>query len=386
MAFAMISRLCAARLAIFAIGMMIALLSPIVPPAQATPAWLLDPAASTLTYQSVKKNTVVETNTIRNISGRIEPDGSAKVEFDLDSVDTGVDLRNVRMRFLFFETFKYPTATVTMKIDPAQFADLPKVRRKTVPLTFTLNLHGVDKEMKAEAVVTMLTESSVSVASKAPVAVQVADFGLLPNVEKLQRAADVSSIVPTASVSYDFVFNTEGSVATSGAAIAQSATQPATAPADASASPEPASVTAAEPVKGPVLTDAGKASFTEEECLNRFEVLSRTGAIYFRAGSARLDPASKPVLDEVVGVVGKCPKLRVQVSGYTDSDGSDQENLRLSERRAGAVADFIRSAGIGPAQVSSSGYGEANPVAANDTAEHKALNRRIEFSATAVAN
>ena len=386
MAFAMMSRLCAARLAIFAIGMMIALLSPIVPPAQATPAWLLDPAASTLTYQSVKKNTVVETNTIRNISGRIEPDGSAKVEFDLDSVDTGVDLRNVRMRFLFFETFKYPTATVTMKIDPAQFADLPKVRRKTVPLTFTLNLHGVDKEMKAEAVVTMLTESSVSVASKAPVAVQVADFGLLPNVEKLQRAADVSSIVPTASVSYDFVFNTEGSVATSGAGIAQSATQPATAPADASASPEPASATAAEPVKGPVLTDAGKASFTEEECLNRFEVLSRTGAIYFRAGSARLDPASKPVLDEVVGVVGKCPKLRVQVSGYTDSDGSDQENLRLSERRAGAVADFIRSAGIGPAQVSSSGYGEANPVAANDTAEHKALNRRIEFSATAVAN
>jgi len=386
MAFAMMSRLCAARLAIFAIGMMIALLSPIVPPAQATPAWLLDPAASTLTYQSVKKNTVVETNTIRNISGRIEPDGSAKVEFDLDSVDTGVDLRNVRMRFLFFETFKYPTATVTMKIDPAQFADLPKVRRKTVPLTFTLNLHGVDKEMKAEAVVTMLTESSVSVASKAPVAVQVADFGLLPNVEKLQRAADVSSIVPTASVSYDFVFNTEGSVATSGAAIAQSATQPATAPADASASPEPASATAAEPVKGPVLTDAGKASFTEEECLNRFEVLSRTGAIYFRAGSARLDPASKPVLDEVVGVVGKCPKLRVQVSGYTDSDGSDQENLRLSERRAGAVADFIRSAGIGPAQVSSSGYGEANPVAANDTAEHKALNRRIEFSATAMAN
>jgi OmpA-OmpF porin, OOP family len=385
MAFAMMSRLCAARLAIFAIGMMIALLSPIVPPAQATPAWLLDPAASTLTYQSVKKNTVVETNTIRNISGRIEPDGSAKVEFDLDSVDTDVDLRNVRMRFLFFETFKYPTATVTMKIDPAQFADLPKVRRKTVPLTFTLNLHGVDKEMKAEAVVTMLTESSVSVASKAPVAVQVADFGLLPNVEKLQRAADVSSIVPTASVSYDFVFNTEGSVATSGAAIAQSATQPATAPADASASPEPASATA-EPAKGPVLTDAGKASFTEEECLNRFEVLSRTGAIYFRAGSARLDPASKPVLDEVVGVVGKCPKLRVQVSGYTDSDGSDQENLRLSERRAGAVADFIRSAGIGPAQVSSSGYGEANPVAANDTAEHKALNRRIEFSATAVAN
>lgn len=380
MAFATMSRRAVARLAGLVLGLMLTLFAPVAPQA-AEPAWLLDPAASTLTYQSVKKNTIVETNTIRNISGRIEPDGSAKIEFDLDSVDTGVDLRNVRMRFLFFETFQFPTATVTMKVDPAQFADLAKVRRKTVPLTFTLNLHGVDKEMKAEAVVTMLTESSVSVASKSPIAVQVADFGLLPNVEKLQRAADVSSIVPTASVSYDFVFNTEGSVATSGAAVAGAATQPA----EASASAEPASK-AAEADKGPVVTDAGKASFTEEECLNRFEVLSRTGAIYFRAGSARLDPASRPVLDEVVGVAGKCPKLKVQVAGYTDSDGSDQENLRLSERRAGAVADFIRTAGIPAAQISSAGYGEANPVAANDTAEHKALNRRIEFSATATAN
>jgi outer membrane protein OmpA-like peptidoglycan-associated protein len=139
-------------------------------------------------------------------------------------------------------------------------------------------------------------------------------------------------------------------------------------------------------VKGPVTTDAGKAAFTEEECLNRFEVLSRTGAIYFRAGSAQLDAASRPVLNEVVDVVGKCPKLKVEVSGYTDSDGSDSANQLLSERRAGAVADFIRKAGIPADQLSSAGYGETKPVAANDTAEHKALNRRIEFSATETAN
>lgn len=339
----------------------------------ADPAWLLDPASSVLTYQSVKKNTIVETNTIRNISGRIEPDGTAKVEFDLDSVDTGVDLRNVRMRFLFFETFKFPIATVSLKVDRAAFAELPTKRRMTVPLSFTLNLHGVDKELASEAIVTMLTDNSVSIASKAPIIVKVEDFGLLPNIAKLEQAANVTNIVPTASVSYDFVFNTEGSVAPPAATTAAATTT------------EDAAVQQAA-VTGPVTTDAGKAAFTEEECLNRFEVLSRTGAIYFRAGSAQLDAASRPVLDEVVDVVGKCPKLKVEVSGHTDSDGSDSANQLLSERRAGAVADFIRKAGIPRQQLSSAGYGETRPVAANDTPEHKALNRRIEFAATEMAN
>src|SRR5262245_14475496 len=208
-----------------AIGFWLALLLFAAPQAFAGPAWILDPANSTLTYQSVKKNTIVETNTIRNIAGRIDPDGNAKVQFDLDSVDTGIDLRNVRMRFLFFETYSFPTATVTLKLDPAQFADLVKVRRMTVPLTFTLNLHGVDKELKGDAIVTMLTEGSVSVASKAPIAVHVEDFGLLPNIDKLQQAANVTNIVPTASVSFDFVFNAEGSA--SAAATANAAPAPA---------------------------------------------------------------------------------------------------------------------------------------------------------------
>jgi outer membrane protein OmpA-like peptidoglycan-associated protein len=345
--------------------------------AWAEPAWLLDPGASILTYQSIKKNTIVETNTIRNISGRIEPDGTAKVEFDLDSVDTGVDLRNVRMRFLFFETYKFPIATVLLKVNKADFAELATKRRMTVPLTFTLNLHGVDKELKSDAIVTMLTDSSVSIASKAPVIVKVEDYGLLPNIDKLQQAANVTNIVPTASVTYDFVFNAEGSTPPAAAVTAADTTT--------TAKPEDATVQQAAAV-GPVATDASKSAFTEEECLNRFQVLSRTGAIYFRTGSAQLDPASRPVLNEVVDVVGKCPKLKVEVSGHTDADGSDNANQLLSERRAGAVAQFIRSAGIPEVQLSSVGFGETKPVAANDTPEHKALNRRIEFSATEMTN
>lgn len=328
--------------------------------ANAQPNWTLDPANSTLTYQSVKKNTIVETNKIRNLSGTLTADGAAKVIFDLNSVDTGIDLRNVRMRFLFFETFKFPTAEVTAKVDPAAFADLATKRRMTAQIPFRLSLHGIDKDLVANVVATMITDSMVSIASEAPVAVHVEDFGLLPNIEKLQQAANVSSIVPTASVSFDFVFTADGA-------------KPAAPPAVAAAA-------------GPVATDAGKTTFSDDECLNRFEVLSRTGAIYFRPASARLDEKSRPLLAEVVGVVGKCPKLKVEVSGHTDSDGSPTANKNLSERRAKAVADAIIAAGIPSAQITASGYGEEKPVAPNDTPKNKALNRRIEFSATPLAN
>ena len=319
--------------------------------------WILNATASKLTYQSVKKNTVVETNSIRNIAGTLTQDGQAKVVFDLDSVDTGIDLRNVRMRFLFFETFKYPKAEVTAKVDPAAFAELPSKRRMSSKLPFVLNLHGVDKTLEANVVVTMITDDMVSVASESPVAVNVADFGLLPNIEKLQTAANVTNIVPAASVSFDFVFNAEGSVA----------------PVAVAAAAAPAADV------GPVVTDASKVSFSNDECVNRFEVISRTGAIYFRTASAQLNAASKPLLDAVVDVVGKCPDLKIEISGHTDSDGADESNQRLSERRARAVAEAIVAGGIPDAQLTVAGYGEARPVAPNDTGKNKALNRRIEF-------
>lgn len=324
--------------------------------AYAASAWVLDPSQSVLTYQSVKKNSIVETNAIRNLSGLIEPDGTAIISLDLDSVDTGVDLRNVRMRFLFFETFKYPTATISAKVDPADFTDLPAKRRITRPVDVTLSLHGVEKQITAEVVVSMLDERLVSVASKAPVAVKVEDFGLLPAIEKLERAADVTNIVPIASVSFDFIFSADGG----GQPVVQTAALQAT---------------------GPVVTDAAKTVYSDEECSNRLDVLSKTGAIYFRSGSARLAPESRHVLDTVVDVFAKCPELAIQVSGHTDSDGSDSQNLELSRRRAESVRDFIVNAGVAANRLTAVGYGEARPVAANDSSKNKALNRRIEFSA-----
>ncbi|HEY1862080.1 MAG TPA: OmpA family protein [Roseiarcus sp.] len=322
--------------------------------AAAASPWTLDPASSSLKYQSVKKITVIETNQIRNLSGTIQPDGAASVLIDLNSVETGIDIRNVRMRFLFFETFKYPMATVSAHVDPAAFADLPTKRRLKLKLPFTLDLHGFVKELQADVVVTMISDTMVSVASDGPIEIKAEDFGLGPAIEKLERAGDVTNIVPIGSVSFDFVFVTG----------AKSPTAP---------------TPAAAASNGPIVTDAAKKSYTAEECHNRFDVISRTGAIYFKSGSADLDPASRPLLTVALDAIVKCPALKVEIAGYTDSDGAAEENVKLSQRRAEAVVAYLKSDGVAADRLFAKGYGATRPVAPNDTDKNKALNRRIEF-------
>ena len=73
------------------------------------------------------------------------------------------------------------------------------------------------------------------------------------------------------------------------------------------------------------------------------------------------------------------PGLRLNVKGYTDSTGSDAYNLKLSEQRSGAVRDYLTQEGIAGASISSEGFGEARPVASNDTAAGRQRNRRVEL-------
>lgn len=120
------------------------------------PGWTLQPEASSLRFQSVKNETKVESSGFVTYSGEIDPGGLATVRIKLNSVDTKIDLRNVRMRFLFFETFQFPEAVITVALDPTLLTDLPTVRRKSVRLPYTLDLHGVKKSFEADVTVTLI--------------------------------------------------------------------------------------------------------------------------------------------------------------------------------------------------------------------------------------
>ncbi|MEH6836627.1 MULTISPECIES: OmpA family protein [Falsihalocynthiibacter] len=324
--------------------------------AQAGPfsgGWNLQPEASSLEFQSVKKQTVVESSSFATLAGTIDENGLAKMSVLLDSVDTKVDLRNVRMRFLFFETFKFPEATITTQINPADLTDLAQVRRKQIPLTYSIDLHGVSKTFETVATVTLLSDDLVSIASRTPISVAVEDFDLTDGLAKLQEAANVD-IVPSATISFDFLF----ARATSQAAVEPISSEPA----------KPASV-ALEVV----------GNFDQKACEGRFEILSRTGSIYFSSGSARLQDTSAPLLNSLAEIIARCPDLKIEVGGHTDSDGGDAQNERLSRSRAASVVDYLLAKGLNPDMLESKGYGESNPIATNDTSEGKSKNRRIEF-------
>jgi len=316
--------------------------------------WTLQPEMSSLNFQSVKKQTVVESSSFATLEGSIGSTGETEVTVFLDSVDTKIDLRNVRMRFLFFETFNFPKATITTQIDAAMLNDLAAVRRKSIPVSYTMDLHGVTKTYDAEVAVTLLTDDLVSVSSKTPISVSVADFDLMEGLGKLQDAAKVD-IIPSATVSFDFMF-------------ARNATTAAAEPAPKVAKVAPASVAL-----------EAEGDFDRAACKGRFEILSRTGNIYFASGSARLDRKSEPLLNSLASIIERCPNMVIEVGGHTDSFGSNATNQSLSEARANSVTTYLFGRDLEAGTLVSKGYGEATPLASNDTAEGRQKNRRIEF-------
>jgi len=101
--------------------------------------------------------------------------------------------------------------------------------------------------------------------------------------------------------------------------------------------------------------------------------------VLFDTGQYSLKPGAREKLSKISGIVLAYPSLKLEVEGYTDSVGTDQSNLVLSENRANAVRDFLVKQGIETSSISSTGFGEGQPVATNDTAAGRQQNRRVEL-------
>ena len=101
--------------------------------------------------------------------------------------------------------------------------------------------------------------------------------------------------------------------------------------------------------------------------------------VNFEIGKARLLPQSTQVLDDVAAALIANPQWRVEVAGYTDSTGSAAVNRRLSHARANAVREYLVRRGVPASRLVARGYGPADPVAPNTTADGRARNRRVEL-------
>ncbi|MBQ8033414.1 MAG: OmpA family protein, partial [Elusimicrobiaceae bacterium] len=102
----------------------------------------------------------------------------------------------------------------------------------------------------------------------------------------------------------------------------------------------------------------------------------------FKYNSDAMDAKSTETVNKVAEALKKYPNAKVRVAGYTDSLGNANYNMDLSERRAYAVAQQLVKDGVPAANVSYIGYGAANPIATNKTAEGRYQNRRVELEVT----
>ena len=313
--------------------------------------WRLNPDRSFLYLQSVKNKSVFETHGFKHMEGKITPAGDASVTLDLASFDTGIDLRNVRMRFLFFKTFQFPAAVITAHLDKSKLTELQTKTSLTYSLDFTIELHGIKKQMSRDVVLTRIADSAVSVSVIKPIIILAKDFGLDDGITKLEEAANVE-ISPVASITFDLVFE--------GTEINPEIEQ-----------------TLAQNESNRIAEQHGPMD--KEQCETRLSVLSETRAIYFRLGNSELDDESHFALDQIAEFAVLCPDIRIKVAGHTDNLGNATANMALSKARAQSVVSYLVNEGVPEEKLVAVGFGDKLPEVPNNSQANRAKNRRIVF-------
>jgi OOP family OmpA-OmpF porin len=116
------------------------------------------------------------------------------------------------------------------------------------------------------------------------------------------------------------------------------------------------------------------------ECVDEISALVANNKITFEPGSTTLDSNSRNTIDGIAEVFSRCLEAPIEIGGHTDSQGREEMNLNLSQSRADAVFNALRSARVKLKTLTSVGYGETQPIADNTTEVGREANRRIAFS------
>lgn len=170
-------------------------------------SWHLDNSQSQLSFVSVKKNNIAEVHHFDWIAGSVNDAGELAVEIDLTSVNTGIEIRDSRMKEFFFEVGAYPTADLHAQIDPAFISELKVGQSKPLALDAELDLHGQQQAVNLLLMVTKISDKELLVVSNQPVILNVADYDLVKGLEKLRELAGLPSISQAVPVSFYLTLN-----------------------------------------------------------------------------------------------------------------------------------------------------------------------------------
>ncbi|MBH2038192.1 MAG: YceI family protein [Pseudomonadales bacterium] len=165
--------------------------------------WYLDGESSRLSFISTKNTHISEVQRFLVLHGKVDPKGLAEVEVELESVNSGIPLRDERMRKDLFEIQTFPSALITAQIDLRPINDLAPGAQLELRLPVTVNLHGKTHQYNAELLATRLDDRRFQVVTLEPLVINAEDFDLAPGLERLRNVAGLSAIslsVPVGAV------------------------------------------------------------------------------------------------------------------------------------------------------------------------------------------
>lgn len=162
--------------------------------------WQLDGDTSRISFVSVKRGKMAEVQRFDQLSGQIDDKGAVRLVVSLASIDSGLALRDERMRNAFFEIERYPEATITSQLDLSLYDDLQVGQSRPQTIDFNLDLHGQQRRLKAEVLVSRPSEERIEVTTLEPLVLKLIDFDLEEKLAPLKEVANLPSITPEVPV------------------------------------------------------------------------------------------------------------------------------------------------------------------------------------------
>ena len=169
--------------------------------------WTLDEADSGVNFVSIKNASVAETHSFGSLQGSISASGAIELSIDLGSVETGIEIRDQRMREVLFEVVKFPTATVTASVSPDILDAVTAGGAVTTELPVKVALHGMEKSLLITVRAVGQAGGKLHVFTPQPVLVNASDFNLAAGIVALQEIAGLSSISTAVPVTVNLVFD-----------------------------------------------------------------------------------------------------------------------------------------------------------------------------------
>ena len=156
---------------------------------------------------STKAINVAEVHRFGELSGGVSDDGKVSISISLASVDTGIEVRDERMRGMLFDTAQYTAADITAQVDMETVGSLAAGQSMDMTVEGNLSLHGQSRPLTMDIIVTRSGENRLLVASKKPVVVNAPAFDLTDGVEALREVAGLPSISLAVPVSFVLAFD-----------------------------------------------------------------------------------------------------------------------------------------------------------------------------------